>query len=63
MENKTVPGNPTNSVTNVFRNGRMPTKEAYTNVWIQLINQVERSKTNQQISECNEKQPKWKEEI
>ena len=48
MENKTVSGNPSNSVTNVFKNGRMPTKEEYTKIWIKLINQMERSKANQQ---------------
>ncbi len=47
MDNKTIPSNPTNSVTNVFKNGRIPTKEEYTNIWIKLINQIERSKANQ----------------
>lgn len=37
----------TNSVTNVFRNGRMPTKEEYTRIWIDMINHIERLKANQ----------------
>ena len=31
---------------NVFKNGRMPTKEEYTRFWIQLINQMERLKND-----------------
>lgn len=38
MEKKPVP----DAVTNVFKNGRMPTKEEYTNIWIELINRMER---------------------
>lgn len=30
---------------NIFKNGRMPTREEYTRVWIQLINHMERLKT------------------
>lgn len=48
MEYKNVPSKTSNSVTNVFKNGRMPTREEYTNIWIKLINQMERSKANQQ---------------
>ena len=44
MDNKAV----FDSVTNVFKNGRMPTKEEYTKIWIMLINQIEREKANQQ---------------
>lgn len=40
MEKKPVP----DAVTNVFKNGRMPTKEEYTNIWIELINRIERGK-------------------
>lgn len=44
MEEKKIPcGN----VTNVFKNGRLPTKEEYTRFWIDMINQIERSKANQ----------------
>ena len=35
------------SVTNVFKNGRMPTKEEYTKIWIDMINHIERLKANQ----------------
>lgn len=34
------------SVRNVFKNGRYPTKEEYTRVWIHLINHIERLKAN-----------------
>lgn len=44
MEEKT-PG--TGAVKNVFKNGRMPTKEEYTKVWIELINHIERLKASQ----------------
>ena len=37
-----------NNVINVFKNGRIPTKEEYTKVWIKMINQMEREKANQQ---------------
>ena len=35
------------AVKNVFKNGRIPTKEEYTKVWIDLINKIEREKANQ----------------
>ena len=38
---------PCNAVKNVFKNGRMPTKEEYTKVWIDLINKIEREKASQ----------------
>ena len=44
MEEKTVPSG---TVTNVFKNGRMPTKEEYTKFWIDMINHIERLKANQ----------------
>lgn len=44
MEEKIVP---TNGVKNVFKNGRKPTKEEYTKIWIDMINQIERLKANQ----------------
>ena len=44
MEEKT---GPTGAVMNVFKNGRMPTKEEYTKVWIDMINHIERLKANQ----------------
>ena len=34
------------AVKNVFKNGRMPTKEEYTRIWIKMINQIERAKAN-----------------
>lgn len=37
---------PTPAVKNVFKNGRMPTREEYTNLWIKMINQIERKKAN-----------------
>jgi preprotein translocase subunit Sss1 len=39
--------NPNTAVKNVFKNGRMPTKEEYTKLWIKMINQIEREKANQ----------------
>lgn len=48
MENKSIPSTSSDSVTNVFKNGRMPTKEEYTEIWIKLINQIEQEKANQQ---------------
>lgn len=48
MEKKPIPSISTEAVTNVFKNGRMPTKEEYTNLWIKIINQMEREKANQQ---------------
>ena len=44
MEEKTAC---TESVQNVFKNGQMPTREAYTKVWIEMINHIERLKANQ----------------
>lgn len=44
MEEKKQPNNP---VRNVFKNGRMPTREEYTGLWIKMINQIEREKANQ----------------
>lgn len=35
------------SVKNVFKYGRKPTKEEYTRVWIDMINRIERLKANQ----------------
>ena len=31
-------------VKSVFKNGKMPTREEYTNLWIKMINQIERAK-------------------
>ena len=39
MAEKKQPGD---AVKNVFQNGRLPTKEEYTKVWIDLINKIER---------------------
>ncbi len=36
-----------NAVKNIFKNGRMPTHEEYTKLWIRMINQIEREKANQ----------------
>ena len=47
MEKKPIPCTSTESVTNVFKNGRMPTKEEYTKIWIKLINQIERGRINE----------------
>ena len=44
MEKSNVPND---AVKNIFKNGRMPTKEEYTKVWIDLINKIEREKANQ----------------
>ena len=38
---------PSGAVKNVFKNGRMPTKEEYTRIWIKMINQIEREKVSQ----------------
>ena len=38
---------PATAVKSVFKNGRMPTREEYTNLWIKMINQIERAKANQ----------------
>ena len=35
------------AVKNVFQTGRKPTREEYTNLWIKMINQIERAKANQ----------------
>ena len=35
------------AVINIFKNARMPTKEEYTKVWIDLINKIEREKASQ----------------
>ena len=35
-----------NAVKSVFKNGRKPTREEYTNLWIKMINQIERAKAN-----------------
>lgn len=32
------------NVTNIFKDGCKPTKEAYTKLWIDLINRLERSR-------------------
>ena len=47
MVEKKQPGN---AVKNIFKNGRMPTKEEYTKLWIKIINQIEREKANHEIS-------------
>lgn len=44
MEEKPIA---TGAVTNVFKNGQMPTKEEYTQVWIDMINHMERLKVDQ----------------
>ena len=38
---------PSSAVKNIFKNGRMPTKEEYTRIWIDLINKIEREKASQ----------------
>ena len=38
---------PSSAVKNIFKNGRMPTKEEYTKVWIDLINKIERENASQ----------------
>ena len=38
---------PSGAVKNIFKNGRMPTKEEYTRIWIKMINQIEREKVSQ----------------
>ena len=35
------------AVKNVFKNGKIPTKEEYTRIWIKMINQIEREKVSQ----------------
>ena len=44
MVEKKQPGD---TVKNVFKNGRIPTKEEYTKMWIELINKIEREKASQ----------------
>ena len=44
MVEKKQPGD---AVQNIFKNGRMPTKEEYTKIWIDLINKIEREKADQ----------------
>lgn len=34
-------------VKNIFKNGRMPTKDEYTKLWVKMINQIERDKATQ----------------
>lgn len=46
MENKLNSMEKNDFVTNVFKNGRMPTKEEYTQIWIRIINQIEQEKAN-----------------
>lgn len=41
---------PSDTVINIFKNGRMPTKEEYTKLWIKIINQIEREKVTHEIS-------------
>ena len=43
MEEK-MPPEP--AVKNIFKNGRMPTRDEYTKLWIRIINQIEREKAN-----------------
>ena len=40
---------PSDAVKNIFKNGRMPTKEEYTRIWIKMINQIEREKVSQKF--------------
>ena len=35
-----------NAVKSVFLNGRKPTREEYTSLWIRMINEIERKKAN-----------------
>ena len=37
---------PTPAVKNIFKNGKIPTREEYTSLWIKMINQIERKKAN-----------------
>ena len=37
---------PEPAVKNVFKNGKIPTREEYTSLWIKMINQIERKKAN-----------------
>ena len=43
----------TDSVSNIFKNGRKPTKEEYTKIWIDMINHIEQLKANQSDLETN----------
>ncbi len=51
MEDKFIPEKdeavPNESVQNFFKNGRKPTPKEYTQVWVDLINQIERMKADQ----------------
>lgn len=38
---------PAGAVTNMFQNGRVPTREEYTRIWIEMINHIQRLKANQ----------------
>jgi preprotein translocase subunit Sss1 len=37
---------PEPAVKNIFKHGRIPTREEYTSLWIKMINQIERKKAN-----------------
>lgn len=37
---------PVPAVKNIFKHGRIPTREEYTSLWIKMINQIERKKAN-----------------
>ena len=37
---------PEPAVKNIFKHGRIPTREEYTSLWIKMINQIERKKVN-----------------
>lgn len=41
---------PSDTVKNIFKYGRMPTKEEYTKLWIKIINQIEREKVTHEFS-------------
>ena len=41
---------PSDTVKNIFKNGRMPTKEEYTKLWIKIISQIEREKVTHEFS-------------
>ena len=46
MEDKSVSTEVNEFITNIFKNGRIPTKEEYTQAWIKVINQIERNKAH-----------------
>lgn len=54
MEEKPVPSD---AVRNVFKNGHAPTKDAYTKLWIDMINQIEHLKANEQPCGQNKEGP------